>query len=747
MAAVLYVGVAAVRAAPGEPLVLGSLIVGPLLLILGFRAVAPPAHGVDRIDPAARRAARVTVGGFAIAFVAELAPIGPAFLAAKGVGVALACTSSLVALVRVTSLGGIAASSRQLRYEAASFSLVLWAAAVGLTVVRLMAPDRLASFDPFMVDYAVVAASLASIGVTLVAAFQLYARRRFELGVAERAAAALWLTVLCLALGVFAALLSVAPPERIVPNGALAAALCVSASAISQRPTRISRVLRTAVAVTMLCAPLVCVAVVVAYKAPTHAGLILFVVTITAACLGLLAPRVAHRLAPERGLWLTVLDDAIQAAKEPDPRQTVIAVLTVIRDGLGADPGGGALYRIASGDCLVVDRAGYLHKEPGQLPERLIELAEREPERVLSTETLRYIRVQRPDVRQLVSWLDARVVGATALVFDDEVCVGALLWPSAGRTAPLAYEEVVQLRRLAEHLGTATGAAAQLARSRARELEAETAMARAEAQVSELSEAIERSGQRQRALSEHLARPARVASYSPAAQTAHTEAERLGQGGLPVTLVAPPGVDTVCWAAIIHLASERRDGTLLVVDATAPSEQPLERWNDRADSPLQVARDGTLVILDAHVLPAETQRHIGSALGTDIGIVVVLPSTVDAMAAAGQIDEHLADRLGDRALVLPLLSQRAEDLRALSLHLLSRIGVRLRAKPFGLTLQAQQLLNEYAWPGNEAELEAVLLRAALKTEGDAVDAAGLAEVIGDPSLVDSGPQWAAGSGS
>ena len=58
----------------------------------------------------------------------------------------------------------------------------------------------MAGLDPLVIDYAIVAASLASIGISLVAAFQLYVQRRFELGVAERSAAALWLTILCLAL-------------------------------------------------------------------------------------------------------------------------------------------------------------------------------------------------------------------------------------------------------------------------------------------------------------------------------------------------------------------------------------------------------------------------------------------------------------------------------------------------------------------------------------------------------------------
>ena len=79
---------------------------------------------------------------------------------------------------------------------------------------------------------------------------------------------------------------------------------------------------------------------------------------------------------------------------------------------------------------------------------------------------------------------------------------------------------------------------------------------------------------------------------------------------------------------------------------------------------------------------------------------------------------------------MPALAERAEDLRALALHKLSRIGLRLRGEPYGITLQAQELLNEYGWPGNDAELDAVLLRAALAAGGDAITAEELAAVIG-----------------
>jgi DNA-binding NtrC family response regulator len=331
-------------------------------------------------------------------------------------------------------------------------------------------------------------------------------------------------------------------------------------------------------------------------------------------------------------------------------------------------------------------------------------------------------------VRDLVAWLDARGGGATALIRDEEVCVGALLWPAAGRVSPLSFEEVTLMRHLADHLGAATESAAQLARARAREIDAEQAMHDAVRRAGELERALDNQQRRQRALAEHLARPARVACYSGAAQTAVNEAERHGQSGLPLALLAPLGVDTLSWAALIHLASARRDGPLVVVDATVLNEQSLERWSDPERSPLEEARSGTLVVLDAHALPAGTQRYLATTLSDETGVIAVLAPGHAAL------DEHLAARLGDRVVALPALADRAEDLRALALHQLARFGMRLRGGPFGLSLQAQELLNEYAWPGNDAELEAVLVRAALAAESDVVQAEELVRIIGDGSL-------------
>ncbi len=740
VAAVLYVGVAALRAAPGASSSWAAVVLGLAVLSLGWRLAAPPVRGPDRIDPLARSAARVVATATAVALVAELGPEAPSFMAAPMLGLAMASVASLVALGRVASLGGIAARpTRGRQLDAAALAAVPWTVALGLAVARTVAPARTAALEQAAIDLALVAAALGSLGIAFVASLVLYAARRFELGVAERAAASLWLSVLCLAIGLSAALMSVARPETIVPLSALTGAVCVTAAAISQQPARVSRALRTAVALTVLCAPLAAVAVVVVYKVPTRAGLVLFAVTIAASLTGLLARPVAEQLAPERGRWLQALRRALRAAKAPEPRQVLAGVLVAIRDGMPRSAAPAKLLRLASEDAVYVDRAGYLHTEPAELPERLVALAEQEPERVLSVEALRYVEVTRPEVRPLVEWMDVRGAGAVALVLDEEVCVGLLQWPSARRRSPLASEEAEAMRRLADHLGAAIGADAQLARSRARELAAEQEVAAARAGVDSLQATADRESGRRRALAEAKARPVRVACYSPAAQTALAELERLARSGRPVALLAPRGIDAVSWAAAFHLASARADGVLHVVDAaaevaTGEAEQAsLERWQDPARSPLALARCGTLLVLNAHALPQGIQRYLGHGLREEqTGLVVALVSAATELGAAGDLEQSLVERLGDRALGLPPLAERAEDLRALAMHHLYRLGMRLRGRPYGLSLQGQALLNEYPWPGNDAELEAVLVQAVLASETPVVDRSSLAGLLPPP---------------
>ncbi len=700
-----------------------ALLALPLALAVVWTVTVPPSRGEDRVDEGARRAARACAAGAAVLLAALTGPGSPGFAALGNLGTAVASMAALVALARLSSLGGLVEpppSARRL--DAAAFASLLWTVAIALPAARALAPRRAEALEPAILDWATTAAALGSLGMGLATAWRVWATRRLELGVAERAGAALLLAATALGVGVLAAVVGVSSPERVMPFTAVVAAAAIVTSAVLPEPTTLSRALRVALAVAALAAPAALGAVYVTQAAPSRAGAVVFAACAASALAGLAAPVLARRYAAGGSRWLGALDGATAAAMNPDPDAALESALgalgaSVARDGgRGASPA--ALFRLSPPERVTVDRAGYAHVEKAEAPAGLVAIADLEPERILRLEVARAVEVRRPELRPIVAWMEQHGASALAVVRDELDAIALLSIPPRPPSRPASLEEVRALRTLADRLGAVISVSASLSRSRDRELHGRTEVTRLAGEVHDLEAARERDAGRRTALARMLERPARVASYSPAARAAVEQLERLAAAGRPVALLTAPGVDAIAWAALAHLASARRAGPLAVVDGTSAADRDLAHWRDPEASPLMAASGGSLVIIDVHALPLEVQSYLGAALAEDAGIIVSLPATVDALAASGRLSERLADRLGDRTVALPTLESRAEDLRALSLEHLARIGVRLGRKPLGLAPRALEALLEHTWPGNDAELYATLLKAALVAEGE-----------------------------
>ncbi len=765
--AVSYAAFAALQASGGRGPAWIALLGLPLLLAFVWTATAPlggyaPARSSEdetERDPAAvsandelhRSAARICFTGAAFLIAARTGPTSPWLDALGNLGAAVASMASLVALARIPHPGGLLpVPDDARRLDAAAFASLFWTIAVALPAAVAVAPERTASLPPLAPAYVTVAASLGSLGISLAALQRTRSARSLELGTGDRTAAALWLTLTALGVSVLAAALRVVPPERLLPITAAGAALAVAWSAVAREATAVARALRVVLALTVPAAPIALFAVYIAYAAPGQAGAVAFLACAACAVLGLAAPLLARRFAPERALFHDALDAATEAAMNPDPDAALETALVklqgltpargVVRTtGQSASRGAdiaavtldqrhlsAVVYRLAPPELISVDRAGYMHTEAAEVPPRLIELASAEPEHVLRIEIARAVEVRRPDVRPLLTWLEQRGIGAAALILDSSGPIGVLTVPRSPAARPLSLEEVRLLRTLADRIGAVLGVSSMLARSRDRENAARSELEALRAEASRKDAALKSGAARFQALARILERPARAAAYSPPARAAIDQLEHLAQTGRPMTLLTPPGVDAIAWAALAHLASPKHRGAFVIVDGASPSEHDLLRFRDPVESPLHIAAGGTLVVLDAQALPLEVQSYLGAALSMpnalETGFIVAVPATVDSLVAAGRLSERLADQLGDRAVALPDLASRAEDLRALSLDYLIRIGMRIRGRPLGLDLPALALLGEHLWPGNDAELYAVLLRAALVAEGDVVGA-------------------------
>jgi hypothetical protein len=749
-AAVAYVGFAAVEARPGSVVPWIALLVLPLVVAEVFRRTSVPPKGQDRIEPVARSAVRAGFWGAAVWLTARAGPAGrPAFDAAANLGAGVTAVAGLVALARIAPPGGLLAGPAATRsLDAATFTGLLWGIAVAVPGTRALLTPHRVRLDPLAIDYATTTAGIGSLLVLVAATWRLRALRRLEIGVGDRAAGALALALTAFLVAVPSAALDVAPPDRVLPVAVISASLLCIWAATTPEPTSVSSLLRGILAVMILGAPITLGAGLLARELPARAGAVVLVACCLCVAIGLIARAVARPLGPEQSRWLDAIDAASRSALQPEPDAAIRAALVSL-GGTSSTPGSRPeLWRNDPKEVLSADIAGYLHVQKAEAPDRIYELALAEPERTLRAETLRALEVRRPDVRPLLQWFDSRRAFSATVVLDEDGPLGFILMPRGNRSAPMTLEEARAVRLLADRISALLAVSSALARSRERELAAVGRADQMDDERQRLEHIILRESGRHEHAADRAARRLRSTVYSPAARLASDHLERLGRLNVPVSLVTPPGVDTLGWIALVHLASPRAKGPLIVVDATSGAEHDPDRWQDPERSPLKLADGGTLAIVDLPALPISLQDHIARTFSRlasaparssilSAGLIATLNAPAGELLEKGRLSQNLLRWLGDTAVAIPALRERAEDMRALILDALSRSGLSTRGEPMGVDPGALRLLTEHTWPGNDFELSGVLMRAARVAAGPVVTSADLAAIAFTPELSSS----------
>jgi DNA-binding NtrC family response regulator len=142
-----------------------------------------------------------------------------------------------------------------------------------------------------------------------------------------------------------------------------------------------------------------------------------------------------------------------------------------------------------------------------------------------------------------------------------------------------------------------------------------------------------------------------------------------------------------------------------------------------SDSRLAAARGGTMFLQEVTELPAGIQARLvrivrdgemrieGEAVAADLRLVASATVSIDADVREHRFRPDLYRRLSASRIDLPPLRERPEDVPALAARLLEDFVMATGGPPRTFSEAALALLGALNWPGNLAELRAVVEQA------------------------------------
>lgn len=213
---------------------------------------------------------------------------------------------------------------------------------------------------------------------------------------------------------------------------------------------------------------------------------------------------------------------------------------------------------------------------------------------------------------------------------------------------------------------------------------------------------------------------------------------------VPILITGETGTGKSRLAEYVHRASSLRDRPFLTIDCAALPESLLESelfghvkgaFTGAVSTRrglLEEAQGGTVFLDEIGELSPSTQakllraiqeheiRPVGSNKSVSINVrfIAATHRHLEEDVKTGRFREDLFYRLSVIPLYLPPLRERREDLAALIGFFISRFNERYGRNVTQISPAAMNILYSQPWKGNIRELENVLERAFLLTEGD-----------------------------
>jgi DNA-binding NtrC family response regulator len=213
-----------------------------------------------------------------------------------------------------------------------------------------------------------------------------------------------------------------------------------------------------------------------------------------------------------------------------------------------------------------------------------------------------------------------------------------------------------------------------------------------------------------------------------------------------VLLLGESGTGKELFARAIHDLSPRKDEPFVAINCAAIPGALLESElfgyekgaftgaSGRKPGKLELADKGTVffdeigemdIALQAKVLRALQEGEIDRVGGTstinvDIRIIAASNRDLEAAVSDNTFREDLYYRLSVFPINLPPLRERKDDIPALVEHFISKFSAEMNTPLKNIDKDAVDTLTAYSWKGNIRELENVIERAMILSEGDLI---------------------------
>ncbi len=222
------------------------------------------------------------------------------------------------------------------------------------------------------------------------------------------------------------------------------------------------------------------------------------------------------------------------------------------------------------------------------------------------------------------------------------------------------------------------------------------------------------------------------------------EIGHVGALDAPVLISGERGSGRSLAARLVHSQGIGHNGPVIAVNVAAVAKEALmaqlfgvEQNGQIIPGCLEQARSGSVVLEEITGMGAEAQdmfrgalernwfrRHGGEQfVSIDCRILVTTSRDLESEVAAGRFDEDLWNRLSLLSLYVPALREHRQDIPELIAYFQRRVVDVERFTHRRFSTAALNMLRNYAWPGNVAELKAVVQRLLLvRKRGDVSEA-------------------------